>query len=86
MDKAEKNEFIEKAPEDDRTQIFAYRIEGDKWTLESRNNSLSRSTNSTSNRLQWKVKSQDKEMLLPRIVEIRRFLVVVTLKSLGNCK
>ncbi|KAL6331982.1 hypothetical protein AAG906_020335 [Vitis piasezkii] len=32
------------------------------------------------------VKSHDKEVLLPKIVEIGRFLVVVTLNSPGNCK
>ena len=57
MDKAKKNEFTEKAPKDDKTQAFASRTDGDKSTLESTDNSLSRSTNSSSNRLRRKVKS-----------------------------
>ena len=75
MDKAGKNEFTEKALEEDETQAFASGTEGDKLTLEIRDNSLSRSTNSAPDRLRRKVKSQDKEVLLPRISEIGRFLL-----------
>ena len=84
MDKVEKNEFTDKAPEEDGTQAFASRTKGDKLTLESKVISLSRSTIYASFRLRKNVRSQDKEVLLPRIAKIRRFLVMVTMNSLGN--
>ena len=85
MDKAEKNDLIEKIPEKDSIQAFAFGTEGVRWTRESKDFNLSRSTISLSVRLHLKTRSQDNKVLLSKMVEIRQVLVVVILKSLGNC-
>ena len=54
--------------------------------MDNKDINLSRSSISIFVRLQRKVRSQNNEMLLPRIVEIEQFLKVVTLKRLENCK
>ena len=86
MDKAEKNYLIEKIPEEDDIQAFTSGTKGVKRTRESKDFGFSRSTIFSLVRLRLKTRSQEKEVLLSRITEIGRILVVVILKSLGNCK
>ena len=72
MDKVEKTDLTEKIPKEDDIQAFASGTEGIKWTRESKDFSISRSTIFSSVRLCLKTRSQDKEVLLPKIVEIGR--------------
>ena len=86
LDKVMKKDFIENTLEEEGTQTFASGVNGDKCTWKSEVISLSRSSISKSIRLRWKIRSQDKEVSLPKMTEMDRFLVVVTLKSFGNCE
>ena len=72
MDKAEKNYLIEKIPEEDDIQAFTSGTKGVKRTRESKDFGFSRSTIFSLVRLRLKTRSQDKEVLLPKIVEIGR--------------
>ena len=85
MDKVEKIYLTKKIPKND-IQAFAFGTKRVKWIRESKDFSFSRSIISLSVRWHLKTRSQYNEVLLPIIVEIRRVLVVVILKGLGNCK
>ena len=83
---AKRNFFTKNTPKEDDTQVFTFGTKEVKCTWESKDISLSRSSISTSVRFQRKIRSQDREVSLPNMAEMERFLVVVTLESLGNCK
>ena len=82
-DKAIKKDLTVNNPEEDKDQDLASEVEVDKC-IQSRNCMRhSRSSISESERLQRKLKFQEKGPAEPRIEEIGIFLSVTTLNSLG---
>ena len=72
-----------KSPEEDKDQDLAFEIEDDKCKQSIDRMKPSKSSISELDRLRQKLKFQDKGRVDRRIEEIRIFLSVTTLNSLG---
>ena len=82
-DKARKKDLTVKSPEEDKDQDLASEIDGDKCKQSSDRMRLFKSSISESERLQRKLKFKEKGRAELRIEDMRIFLVVTTLNSLG---
>ena len=82
-DKARKKDLTVKSPEGDKDQDLLSGTEGDKCRWSRDRMRLSKSSISESERLQRKLKFQEKGRVDPRIEEIGMFLSMTTLSSLG---
>ena len=82
-DKARKKDLTVKSPEEDKDQDLAYETDGDKCKQSSDRMRLSKSSILESEMLRRKLKFQEKGRTEPRIEDIRIFLSVTTLNSLG---
>ena len=82
-DKARKKYLTERSPEEDKSQDLASESEGNRCKPSSDRMRPSKSSISESERLQWKLKFQEKGRVEPRIEEIGIFLSKTTLNSLG---